>query len=70
MPDDFSIGQDTEIFGRSVRIFGTDEYTREFYRKQGIELPADLPGTEDNFERSQKPVPRKYDPEMKNFMEK
>ena len=31
MPDDFSIGCDTGIFGRQVRIFDCDDYTREFY---------------------------------------
>ena len=31
MPDDFSIGCDTGIFGRQVRIYDCDDYTREFY---------------------------------------
>ena len=32
MPDDFTIGSDTQIFGRVIRIFNCDDYTREFYR--------------------------------------
>ena len=31
MPDDFSIGCDTGIFGRQVRIYDADDYTRQFY---------------------------------------
>ena len=31
MPDDFSIGCDTGIFGRQIRIYDCDDYTREFY---------------------------------------
>lgn len=30
-PDDFSIGVDTGIYGRQIRIYGIDEYTRKYY---------------------------------------
>ena len=32
MPDDFAIGCDSGIYGRQIRIYGCDDYTREFYR--------------------------------------
>ena len=31
MPDDFSIGCDTGIYGRQIRIYDCDQYTRAFY---------------------------------------
>ena len=31
MPDDFNIGEDTNIYGRCIRVFDCDEYTRNFY---------------------------------------
>ena len=31
MPDDFAIGTDQAIFGRAMRIYDVDEYTRKFY---------------------------------------
>ena len=32
MPDDFCIGADTGIYGRIIRIYDCDAYTREFYQ--------------------------------------
>lgn len=32
MPDDFQIGADSEIYGRCIRVFDCDEYTRAFYQ--------------------------------------
>jgi hypothetical protein len=31
MPQDFRIGLDIGIHGRSIRIYDCDEYTRQFY---------------------------------------
>ena len=31
MPDDFTIGADTGIYGRQIRIYNCDDYTRRFY---------------------------------------
>jgi hypothetical protein len=30
-PTDFLVGLDVGIFGRSIRIYDCDEYTREFF---------------------------------------
>lgn len=32
MPEDFAIGTDVAIFGRAMRIYDADQYTREFYQ--------------------------------------
>lgn len=32
MPEDFAIGIDVSIFGRAMRIFDADQYTRNFYQ--------------------------------------
>ena len=32
MPMDFSIGIDIAIFGRAMRIYGADDYTRKFFQ--------------------------------------
>ena len=31
VPDDFSIGCDTGVYGRQIRIYDCDDYTRKFY---------------------------------------
>lgn len=31
MPQDFVVGEDIGIFGRSIRLTDADEYTRQFY---------------------------------------
>lgn len=49
MPDDFQIGADSEIYGRCIRVYDCDEYTRAFYQRQGITLPAASMSPEDNF---------------------
>jgi hypothetical protein len=30
-PTDFSVGSEVGIFGRSIRIYDADEYTRSFF---------------------------------------
>lgn len=30
--DDFCIGADTGVYGRQIRIYNTDEYTRKYYQ--------------------------------------
>jgi EF-hand domain-containing protein 1 len=32
VPDDFCIGADTGVYGRQIRIYNTDEYTRKYYQ--------------------------------------
>jgi len=70
MPDDFCIGCDTGIYGRQIRIYDADDYTRRFYQQQGRELPPAQQGPSDNFEHSQKRPPVKKDPELLQFLEK
>lgn len=52
MPEDFAIGIDVSIFGRAMRIFDADQYTRNFYQKQGRDLPPAQSSPCDNFETS------------------
>ena len=32
LPDDFCIGADTGIYGRQIRIYDCDDYTRRYYQ--------------------------------------
>ena len=69
-PDDFVVGGDTLVFGKNIRIYDCDEYTREFYDLAGkSQPPADFCPS-DNFEQKTltKFVPQK-DHMMKDFME-
>jgi len=34
-PDDFSVGLDIGICGRSIRIYDCDDYTRQYFGNQG-----------------------------------
>lgn len=70
MPDDFCIGADTGIYGRIIRIYDCDAYTRAFYERQGRTLASAQAAPQDNFEESQKPKPLKKDPEMREYKEK
>jgi len=70
MPDDFAVGCDISIYGRVVRIYDCDEYTRAFFENQGRPQPAGQTPPKDNFATGQvKPV-QKRDNEMKEFLEK
>jgi hypothetical protein len=31
LPEDFKINADIEIFGKTIRVYDCDQYTREFY---------------------------------------
>jgi len=39
MPQDFRVGLDIGIYGRSIRIYDADQYTREFFKNIGQEQP-------------------------------
>lgn len=39
MPQDFCIGLDVGIYGRSIRIYECDEYTRQFFVNMGKAQP-------------------------------
>ena len=34
-PSDFYVGLDVGIFGRAIRVYDCDEYTREFFQNLG-----------------------------------
>jgi len=38
MPDDFAIGIDVSIYGRAMRIYDADDYTREFFQVSRVIL--------------------------------
>lgn len=40
-PDDFAVGADVTLFGRTFHICGCDPYTRAFYADQGVEQAPD-----------------------------
>jgi len=68
-PYDFRVGEDIEIYGRIVRVYDCDQYTREFFENLG--QPQDDPqqSPTDNFAKSTiKHIPVR-DPELKDFME-
>lgn len=70
LPRDFGIGTDISIFGRIMRIYDCDDYSRQFFASQGTVLAAAQQCPVDNFATSLIKVPPKRDPEMKQFLEK
>lgn len=70
LPKDFGIGTDISIFGRIMRIYDCDDYTRQFFASQGTDLAPAQQCPVDNFAQSLIKVPPKRDPEMKQFLEK
>lgn len=67
---DLVVGKDIYVYGKYIRLFDCDDYTREFYTLQGliqpekIELPADM------FHDAMKPkVTQKRDNSMKDYLE-
>mmetsp|Transcript_98280 Transcript_98280/g.174170 ORF Transcript_98280/g.174170 Transcript_98280/m.174170 type:complete len:621 (-) Transcript_98280:154-2016(-) len=53
-PNDFQIGEDTHIYGRTFHITGCDRFTRWFFEENGIQLGPDEPVVEDMWERGYK----------------
>lgn len=51
-PDDFMVGEDIVIYGRSYHITGVDRFTRWFFAENGIELPEDEAMPKDMFHRT------------------
>lgn len=70
LPRDFGIGTDISIFGRIMRIYDCDDYSRQFFASQGTVLAAAQQCPVDNFATSLIKVAPKRDPEMKQFLEK
>jgi len=67
---DFRVGQEVQIYGKTIFIYSCDQYTREFYDNIGQPQNDDLPAPTDNFEQKTlfKYVPQK-DNAMKDYME-
>lgn len=67
---DFRIGQEVEIYGKTILIHDCDEYTREFYEKLNYPQPEPFEAPKDSFEIKTltKHIPQK-DHMMKDFME-
>lgn len=51
-PDDFMVGEDIVIYGRTYHITGCDRFTRWFFGENGIELPEDEAMPKDMFHRT------------------
>lgn len=49
MPQDFRVGLDIGIYGRSIRIYDADQYTREFFKNIGQEQPEATQAPIDSF---------------------
>jgi hypothetical protein len=70
LPNDFRIGLDVGILGRSVRIYDCDQYTREFFETQGIYQGEPQSVPIDSYAEKQIPKPILRDPSLKEYMEK
>jgi len=67
---DFVVGQEVQLFGKTIFVVGCDQYTREFYDGINKPQPQDLAAPSDTWEQKTlfKFVPQK-DHMMKDFME-
>jgi len=70
MPTDFKVGLDIGIYGRVIRIYDADQYTREFFQNIGQPQPEPQMVPDDNFKKSMTKPTTKKDQEMKEFLEK
>jgi len=67
---DLIVGSDIYVFGRYIRLYDCDEYTREFYSMQGLTQPNAVEIPVDQFRESNKPrVVQKRDNSMKDYLE-
>jgi hypothetical protein len=53
-PDDFRIGTELAIYGRTYHITGCDRFTRWFYEENGIDVGEDEPPVEDLWTKNTK----------------
>ncbi|CAD8213025.1 unnamed protein product [Paramecium octaurelia] len=70
IPEDFRINQDIEIFGKTIRLYDCDQYTREFYEGIGQPQEHSFSPQSDSFETKTmtKYIPQK-DTVMKDYLE-
>jgi len=54
--EDFIVGQDVNIYGKHIRLYDCDEYTRSFYKNLGLEQMAVQDEPLDNFETKLKNI--------------
>jgi len=67
---DLIVGNDIYVYGRYIRLFDCDDYTREFYSVQGLNQPSKIDLPMDQFHESQKAkVIQKRDNSMKDYLE-
>lgn len=70
MPQDFRIGLDIGLYGRSIRIYECDEYTRKFFDNLGQPQPEAQSPPGDPFAASKVPRSRPVENDLKEYMEK
>ena len=70
LPNDFRVGLDVGILGRSIRIYDCDQYTREFFQAIGYTQGEPLQIPMDSFQDAQIPKAKFRDPSLKEYMEK
>ncbi len=71
MYTDFMVGSDIYVYGRYIRLFDCDDYTREFYSVQGFEQPAKIDSPNDQFHETirRSTIVQKVDNSMKDYLE-
>jgi hypothetical protein len=67
---DLSVGNDISIYGKYIKVYDCDQYTREYYNKIGIEQPEKEEIPLDSFHiHTMKRVAPKKDKMMKEYIE-
>jgi len=67
---DLVVGNDIYIYGKYIKLYDCDDYTREFYSVQGLTQPQKIELPVDSFHESLKPrPPQKRDNSMKDYLE-
>ena len=68
---DLMVGIDIYIYGRYIRLFDCDEYSREFYAAQGLEQKPKVDSPVDMFHENVKKskIVQKRDNSMKDYLE-
>jgi hypothetical protein len=70
--DDLAIGAEIQIYGREFRIYDADEFTRQFFSQNGVDLGPGEELPQDQFAQKTAPQPvnnKKIMYPMKNHME-